>query len=489
MTAPCQCHAGPEYGTINGLRGLDAPLSLLVLLLVAIPLITVAGCGSSSDTDSNEGGPAAHIHGTITVDEALDPTRDFSGIRVYVLDYSRTAGPDTLYRAVTDRDGHFGATARSAESDIYALEIHRGTRRLADTTMVLARGDTVLIEGSLPRFSGFAEISSQEHEALHIVNRLDRQFNRMMALASAGAVPADTIPHLIDTWSDLFWNAWRDLPESVAGKLAARESLRLLQQQDDGKLIRRLQEAGDVREIRIVASQIGFPAQLRQNGLDYALAWADSLEQRSGDRDISRRLAMHRIEVLYDSSRTDLARQHLRRFEENFGDDEEVARWLEVLKYDIEHLYAGALLPDFELGFADVAGTGMAIPYTRDDLQGSPAMIEVVRLADREYQSNYPALQTIFGLFQNRGIRFLTIPVEGSPIAVNAFYNERGQDWPVASAGAFAESDLEERWNIYEMPVRFLIDSEGRIVRKLHGHNLNELIIKIDTLLTNGEVL
>jgi len=457
------------------------------VMILFIALGMFGGCGRSAD--DADLGPPARVLGTISVDESLDQTRDYSGIRVYVLDYSSTAGPDTVFRAVTDREGYFEGAARSVTPDLYRLEIHRGRGMVADTTMILAHGDTVRIDGVLPRFSGHADIRSRENDALQLVERLNRQFNRVIRLVSGGAVSQDTIPHIMDTWSDLYWEAYEKHPGMVSGRLAARESFRLLEQQSDERMLQRIREAGEDEQIRMLAAQFGFLAQLRKNGLDAGLAWIDSLETESTTRETQRQIAMNRIEILYDSSRTEDARRHIRDFEAQYSGDDQVARWLEILRYDIEYLARGERLPEFEMNVTEWTGEDLvSYPMTLDDLQGGPAVIEVARLSDRAYQQSFSQMVMLHGVYSDQGVRFLTIPTESNPVTVAAFFNERGQDWPVAVAGAYAESDLEERWNVYELPVRFLIDHDGTIVRKFHGNNFSELLIELYTLLTNGEV-
>lgn len=479
-------------------------------------LLILAACGTFADKDSSPVPEMTHIFGNITVDEALDDTRNHSGISIFVVD--ATAGPDTLYRAVTNRSGDFDGTARIPGQGIYELQIHRNNRRIADTTIVLAHQDTVRVEGKLPRFSGFASISSAENEAMRMLNRLDRQYQRILQIAAAGGVPQDTIPHLINTWSDIFWDVYKKWPGTIAGKIASRESLNMLDNHDDQKLMQRLRNYGDDEHVRMLAARFGFLLELQQNGLDAAIAWIDSLESESNSHDVRVMIAKNRLEVLYDSSRIDDAKIRIVDFEKAFKGDEEAGAWLEFMKYDIVYLSPGQMLPFFETEFAALTDTPVFESFgpeehnghnltgagnrqdrmrtikkrrtiTSEDLLGMPALIEMVSLRDRVYQAAYPQLRTMYLIFGQEGVRFLTIPVEESEIAVSAFYQERGQDWPVAKPGAYAASDLSERWNIYDMPVRFLIDSDGRIIRKFHGHNLNEIILELNKIATNEELL
>ncbi len=455
---------------------------------VAFAMLIFTGCSGCSQDEPAMQPDQTRIYGTITVDEALDDSLDYSGIGVYVIDI--TAGPDTLFRSQTDRQGDFDGTATFPGQGAYELQIHRNDRRVADTTLILAHQDTIRIQGVLPRFAGHAQIYSAENEAMRTLNRLERQYNRILQIAAAGGIARDTIPHVLDNWSNIFWEVYGKWPETVAARIAARESLRMLEERNDDMLMQRLRQYGHHEDMRMLASRFGFLAVLRSSGLESGIAWIDSLETQSTSAETRLRIAKNRIEVLYDSSRIEDARLRIRNYEADFGDDEEAMQWLSVIRHDIEHLSPGQVLPSFQLDVFDLIGDEEtdAKTVTLEHFLGSPAVIEVVSLSDRIYQSSFLQLRTLFMLFSQEEVQFLTIPTEANPIVVRAFYDERGQDWPVARAGAYAESDLEERWNVYEMPVRFLIDSEGRIIRKFHGHNVNELLIELNRIVNNGEI-
>ncbi len=486
--------SGRPFGLLSG-----RPSGWLPVLLLLGLAFGLSGCGSCSREDPQPTEDRTRISGKITLDETFIPMPDdtlgLEGTRVLVVDLA--GRPDTLFHAGTDTLGSFDGEAVFPRQGAYALRLYRSERRMADTTLLLAAQDTVRIEGSLPRFSGFARFHSDESEAMRTLNRLERQYNRIMQIAAAGGIARDTIPHVLDNWSSIYWEVFENWPGTIASRVATLESMRMLEGRNDELMMHRLREYGDHEDIRQLAARFGFISILQREGLDAAIAWADSLEAESTARETRLRISKNRIEVLYDSSRIDQARARIRDYENRFGGDAEADAWLSVIRYDVEQLSPGLTLPSFELevhdpppesGEEQLTGIHQGTrTMTLEDLRGGHAVIEVVSLADRTYQANYLQLYTLHLIYHQDNIEFLTIPVERSPIAVRAFFEERGQGWPVAKAGAYAESDLEERWNIYEMPVRFLIDSEGRIIRKFHGHNINELLVELNNIINDGE--
>lgn len=492
-------------------RGYRLVSGWMPVLLIAALAIGVTGCSSCNRDEPGPTEEKTRVYGTVTLSDDFVPmpedTLGLDGTRIFLLDL--TGGPDTLLRARADAEGYFDTEAVIPGQGAYTLRLYRNERRMADTTMLLAHQDTVRVEGSLPRFSGSARFHSAENEAMRTLNRLERQYNRIIQIAAAGGIARDTIPHVLDNWSSIFWEVYDNWPGTVAARIAARESLRMLEDRNDEVLMRRLRDHGHDEDIRMLAARFGFMSVLQRQGLDAAITWADSLESEATSQETRLRLAKNRIEVLYDSSRIDEARTRIRVYETLFAGDAEADAWLTVIRYDVEQLSPGLPLPSFELevvvpqpqagesgearedGAAgrSISGFGVEMEtLTLEDLRGAIALVEVVSLADRMYQATYPQLQTLFVIYSQEEVQFLTIPLEQSPIAVRAFYDERGQQWPVARAGAFAGTDLEERWNIYEMPVRFLIDSDGRIIRKFHGHNVNEILIELNNIINDGDI-
>ncbi|MDI6402446.1 hypothetical protein QLX67_10605 [Balneolaceae bacterium ANBcel3] len=453
----------------------------LFLLMFALSSAAIVSCGKTEEKKEERQRSETRIHGTITVDPTLDDTRNYSGITLLIRHQQ-----DTLFHAVTGREGTFDSRATFPERNTYILEVQRNRQRLADTMLVLAPDDAIFIEGMLPRFSGKAEISSYENDAMKTFVRMERQYSRAFTLAALGEVHQDSLPAFMQQWSGLFWQLFERYPETLAGSLAAQESFQMSYLDQDQSWMQRIYAYPENETIQLLAARYGFMAKLYADGLDEALVWLDSLEANIPFPEVRKQLARNRIEILYDSARTAEAYEYLEAFDRAFDTGTDLDMWRQALGYDIRYLAPGEPLPDFELPFFK---DGERFTRTLEDLAGAPALIEVVSIAERSYRLDYQDLQTVYRMFEDQGLQFLTLPMEESQTLVNAFFEEWGQQWPVAEAGAYRSSTLETDWNVYEWPVRFLVDADGRIVRKFHGTPLNEIIIEINTLITNGEVL
>lgn len=140
-----------------------------------------------------------------------------------------------------------------------------------------------------------------------------------------------------------------------------------------------------------------------------------------------------------------------------------------MMVYDLGNLSLGKPMPTFSLQME-----GGDILHS-DSLKGAPYVLEIASLRDAVYQEQFPQMQGLFYVYNQAGVNFITLPVEDNIVVVDAFFDERQQLWPLAEAGTWRNDDLFRRLNVTSLPVRFLVDAEGNIVRKYVGH-INTLL-------------
>jgi hypothetical protein len=328
-------------------RGYRLVSGWMPVLLIAALAIGVTGCSSCNRDEPGPTEEKTRVYGTVTLSDDFVPmpedTLGLDGTRIFLLDL--TGGPDTLLRARADAEGYFDTEAVIPGQGAYTLRLYRNERRMADTTMLLAHQDTVRVEGSLPRFSGSARFHSAENEAMRTLNRLERQYNRIIQIAAAGGIARDTIPHVLDNWSSIFWEVWDNWPGTVAARIAARESLRMLEDRNDELLMQRLRDHGTTRTSGCWPPGSDSCRCCSAKGLDAAITWADSLEAEATSQETSSGIAKNRIEVLYDSSRIDEARTRIRDYETLFVGDRRPMPGSPSCADDVEELAPGMPLP------------------------------------------------------------------------------------------------------------------------------------------------
>jgi hypothetical protein len=96
-------------------------------------------------------------------------------------------------------------------------------------------------------------------------------------------------------------------------------------------------------------------------------------------------------------------------------------------------------------------------------------VLEIASLRDQIYQQQFPQMQGYFYVYNPLGVAFITLPIEDNTVVVDGFFQERDQLWPLAEAGTWRQGDFLQLLNISSLPVRFMVDAEGNIVRKYNG--------------------
>jgi hypothetical protein len=424
----------------------------------------------------------AHITGSITVDEELDSSRDYSGIELKIL-RPDTLGlmNDTLFYAITDESGHYAADARIPQSDIYSLTISRRANQLGRVNLVLADRDTVRFDAQLPDIEETFVVQSRENDLFRSYERLQTGVNRLFQFANAGYVTQDTLDMELRKWSDMFWDFYLENHDSFAGEESAATSIGLLEGWEDSLMIERLNVVIDSNPSLIpFAAQVGTSYYSNEYGLDRALSFIDNLKSKNINERVNMELKMSQIKMLYDSARVDAARLELDEFKSQYLDFRDAARWVERFEYDLTSLAPGSELPDFEM----ISIEGDTI--TRESMLGTPFVLEFTRLDNFLYQQQFERNIAIYHIYKNYNVEFVTIPLHATSVVMNAFFEERARLWPFAQPGMFDEASLREDFNLNILPTRILVDENGIIVRKYEGTEFNDIVRGLQIVLTNN---
>lgn len=442
--------------------------------LTAVLLLIAALTGCSGDDELK----TALIEGSFSVSDSIDNSNDFSGIGLTVIKRdSSNADADTLFHQVTDSTGKFRGQARFRDRRQYSAIISRNDQNLARFGLILADRDTIQISGELPNLENSIEVTSREHDAMEVFQRINRGFQRVAAFVQAGRLTGDSLNTELNKWSDLYWEVYQNHRGTLASQMAASESVRLLQGWNDEAMMKKIRSVQDKDELVSLGATYGKSYLAGDKGLDYTLQYLDTLQNNTDSEDSGMRVTMERIKLLYDSARVDQAKQLLQEFEENYRNNRNAQSWAEAISYDLNYLSPGDTIPSFSF---KVNGN----TFSRDSLMGTPYILEITTLANRLYQDQYDRTVAIHSLYKNFGLQVITIPLDNSQVTVDAFFEARGiKPWPVAPAQAFKRQELLELFNVRVIPTRFLIDREGRIIRKYVGREYTDVIQGIQTII------
>ncbi|MEX0823374.1 MAG: TlpA disulfide reductase family protein [Balneolaceae bacterium] len=448
--------------------------------LFLIVILILCGCSSEQPSENK-----TVLQGVITVDENLESSGNYSGIELLVsINDSSGERSDTLFYAVTDSTGHFSGTALVPHADIYPLFISRNRNTFGIFNIVLADDDTVTINGELPNMNETTEIESKENNVFKTFERVDRNFNRVAQYINAGAIPEDSISIEIEKWSDIYWDVYDEHSDTFASKLSAEASIALLSGWNDSLMVARKDEyLSNSKTLRRNTREVLTEYYAGMNGLDGALQFLDELEQIAPSGDQKMGIRMDRIELLYDSSRTRQANELLENFREEYESNSQAMEWAESIGYDLEVLSPGSPFPP--LTFATLDGDTIST----EDLSGRPFLIEITRLDNRLYHEQYDRTVAIYQIYRNFGLEIITIPVNANNVMIQAFYDERGLIWDVAQPNSIDVQELVEILNVNQVPTRFLVNNEGKIIRRYIGNEYDEIVQGLQQIITQNQTV
>lgn len=440
-----------------------------IMLLSSLSFFSCAGETAEMYLES-------HLHGRLTVSSELDTTTDYSGI---VLLVTEGAGEqtDTLIFTETDRDGFFEATARFRKRGQFPLQIKRYGNLISASYIILAPGDSVRLEAELPEFTRTRKISSREHDAFNVYERLQRNYSRIASYINSGVMPQDTIPAILDTWSGLFWSVRESYGGTLAAEYSSLAAVEMLHGWNDDLMMEYIaQVLNPDLETYVTLSVYGANGVAGKKGLDKAVSYLDSLTSIAANKQDQVALQMRKIEILGDSAKTEEALTSLRQLSNNYDDLAGISDWAANMITDMERFAPGKPMPDFTI----YAENGLSI--SNGMLMGNAYLLEIVELADPRYQGEYPLINYTNMSYAPMGLQIITVPVDDDPILKDAFFEERERNWTIADDRRNLGEELFGNLNIRAVPTRFLIDRNGRIVRKYVDRDISHVLMDLDEM-------
>lgn len=451
--------------------------NILLFFSLCAVLLLVSACAEKTEEKKT-----TYISGTISVDRELDTSDDYSGIHLFVPAPNRLAAEkDTLFHAVTDSAGSFSGFAEIDRKDIFSMIVSRNQNTFGVVNMVLADGDSVTFDAEIPDVQSTASISSFENDVFETFNRVDRNFSRVAQFISAGAITGDSARVELNMWSDIYWEIYEENPNTYAAQLAGETSLSMLNGVNDSLMLARTDIVlEDYKKLLPSTKQVLLSYKANQGGLDNALTFLDRLRDIAPNEEEKISVDIERIELLFDSSRTDEANQYLTAFKSQFSQDSVAMDWAENISYDLEFLSPGSPFPDFE--FVTVMGDTISSETVAD----KPYMIEITRLDNQMYQEQYDRTIAIYQIYRNFGLEIITVPLGANPVLYEAFFEERDMFWNFIQPDTFDSDELIEQLNISRVPTRFLVNSDGTIIRRYVGNEYQDVVRGLQQLTTQN---
>lgn len=418
----------------------------------------VVGCGSS------DGRVRGHLSGQVTVASSVDATGDYSEFRVVVLDATgRTV--DTLGHATTGQDGRFQTDVTARERGIYTLTVwgRQGQQRLASADYVLANGDSARIDVTFPLNNRRLRVRSQENAALYgYRNTLVQHRQALVEQLQSDVQNSNAMARRIRQTSSMLWNLQETFPGTYASQLAATESLSLLSGWSDSLIVERARAIDPASPRYVEAAQIARRAAARLQGQDAARALLDDFEKRAVTNAQRAGVQAARVRMFIDSLQSDAALSAAEDLKNNYPDTK-WAEWADRAAYEVKNLLPGKQAPTFRA--RTIAGDSLSLR----DLRGRPVVLEYFHPGDKLFGRQLASRNALYEATRSDSVAFVSVSVSPDTLLYRALTDNRSMPGRRVIAAGGQEDPIVEAYNIADVPARYLIGADGRIVGRYDG--------------------
>ncbi len=425
-------------------------------------LLLIAACGSSPAQDDPS--IASVLQGTITVNSEVDPSGDYSGFSVLVIQpVGRQV--DTLGMARTDTSGAFEMTVQAPERAIYPYVVQRRGNTVHRGELVIADGDTASLQMELP-VRGLPRIRSSENDALMAYRNTMSLHRQTMVRSLQEDLDQTRMGQNIRQTSSILWRLRETFPGSYVGDLAAVESISMIQGWNDSLTVARARALVPTNPRYAEAMRVARQSEAQLHGQDAALAL---LRNAIGEADsantatnIRASLQAEVVRAHLDSLNRDAAQSAARQLR-NAYPDTEWAEWATRAEYEAENLLPGSQAPNISMT------TTNGDTISLESLRGQPVLLEFYRPENTLYREQIPTRNAIYAGTEAEDLQLISISLQPDSVLNAAFRDGRSLPGLHVIAPEGVESPLLETYNIASLPTRVLIDAEGRIVDKYLG--------------------
>ena len=417
------------------------------------------------------------LQGTITVSSEIDPSGDYSGFSVLVVEpVGRQV--DTLGIAQTDTSGAFQMTVQARERAVYPYVVQRRGNTVHRGELVVADGDTASLRLQLP-VRGFARIRSPENNALMAYRNTMALHRQTMVRSLQEELDQGRMGQNIRQTSSILWRLRETFPGSYVGDLAAVESISMIQGWNDSLTVARAQMLTPNNPRYAEAMRIARRAQAQLQGQDAALALLrnamNQADSTNAPTNVRASLQAEVVRTHLDSLERDAALRAARTLRDTYPDTE-WAEWATRAEYEAENLLPGSTAPNISMTTTD--GDTLSL----ESLRGQPVLLEFYRPESTLYREQIPTRNAIYEGTGAEDLQLISISLQPDSVLNAAFRDGRSLPGLHVIAPEGTESPLLETYNIASLPARVLIDAEGRIVDKYLGTAIVSLQDDLRTL-------
>lgn len=434
------------------------------LRITPIILLTIIFLASACRTEAEQLAIHSVLQGRLTVDAQVDSIPDYRNFEV-VVGQSGTGGLDTLGYAITDSTGFFSMEIEAPERGIYPLLISRYGTILKIDEMVVAEGDTAILNASFPVGQRPLVIRSRENAALMAYKNTMTLHNQALLEKLQTEDPnSDAIAQTMGQTATILWSMRENYENTIGGLLAAARSVVLLSGWNDSLLIERAELIEPSNPSYVEVARSASQAITRLEGPDRGLETLQSFIEPVENEAVRAALQAELVAAYMEHDRPDQARAAAAELAEQFPDTP-WADWADRAMYDFENLMPGMEAPNFE------AITWDGDSVVLDSLRGTTILLEFYRPEDPVYQRELETRNALYQIAGDRPFEVISVSMQPDPEINEAFFQDRA--FPgiriIAPIAPPEGDDIIAKYNVHVVPRRFLIDARGEIYGRYDG--------------------
>lgn len=425
--------------------------------LAALGLSLLLGCRGRTAAPEVQ----SILRGRLSVQAEVDSIPDYRDFEVLV--YRQVAGvPDTLGLAVTDSTGYFSLTIRAPAPGLYPLRISRRGVLLASTVLVVADGDSARLEATFPLNGRRLLVRSRENAAWMAYQNTIVLHNRDLLEQLQSAPDSAALLEIAQRTLALLQSVERTYPNTLGAHWAAVEAVRLLVGWNDTLALARFDSLSPDNPRYLEAVEAIRGTLARRKGQQAAVRWLASLRQRLHDPALQVAVQAELVQAYMDSLQDEAARAALDELTRRTSDST-WQRWAQRIRYELDYLRPGMEAPFFVV----TTMTGRSISL--DDLRGSYVLLEFFWPEDPAYLNELAARNALVEAYRALPLNVLAFSVASDTVVNEAFYERFRQAGQAAILPGGFQDPIAVRYNVNQLPVRWLIGPDGRILGRFEG--------------------
>lgn len=434
--------------------------------------ILLAACGDDPSAGSKA---SAHLRGAVAVADTVQNVR-VEGFSILVFDRT-SAGIDTVGHVWASADGSFSVDLVAERAGVYPVALLYEGEPLRLDEIVVAEGDSITVQYAYPIVTRLIRFRSRENDAwMAYRNALALRDQAFREAVSQPDVMARMEQASVLT-SNILWSLREGHPGTVAQEVAAAESIALLDGWNDSLLVARAAEITPEHAGYLTAARAGRRAEARLRGQRSAIRFLEAYRDRDGVRpEDQASIQAEIVTARLDSLQADAATVAARTLSERYPDSP-WATWAERAQYEATTLMPGQVAPAFTVR-SDQGRT-----VSLDSLRGRVVVLEFFAPGNEAYQQQLETRLALEQALAAEPITFVSVSLDADSLMTRAFFSQVPLRGPRIAMPEGFESPLARQFNVQALPMRYLIDPEGRIRAKYVGPLMPQLTQDLLTLL------